>query len=96
MAKAHDNPTGWQLRPFKLEFNTIHRASIESHTNDGLSRIKSKNEDITPLDDESPNLSIVQKSLANADSTVEHKLETLEKPRAILFSSIGSFAYCKI
>lgn len=75
------------MRLSELELNIVHSAGIKRQAADTLSRIKSKREDETALDEEVSVLTISQEYFAYASKTEKSELDLIEdrKGHLVLF-----------
>lgn len=58
MAKATDKVASGRLKLAELSFDVVHHDGLKLQTTEALSRLRTKRNDKTPLDDEDPALTI--------------------------------------
>lgn len=81
MANSTGKLEQWRLRMSELEFDIARRANNTHQAAVPLSRLNTKGEDMTTIDDEVPVLTVFYKVLACAPQTVIIDFDVIDEPK---------------
>lgn len=78
MAETTGKLARWCLRLLEFGLNSVNRAEIKRQAAEALSRLKSKGEDKTTIDNEGPYLTVSQELFTSPPMTEATDLELIE------------------